>query len=104
MGRRLQLLADPLRIRLLFALRDGEKSVGQLADLLDRTPSGVSHHLAPLYREGLLDRRREGSTVWYSLADFSACQVLVLAGEGVNATIEELSDTAGEQPPASWFS
>lgn len=102
-SRRLQLLSDPVRIRLVFALRDGEASVGQLADLLDRSSSNISHHLAPLYREGVLDRRSEGATAWYSLADFSACQLLVLAGEGVNATIEELSDAAAAQPPASWF-
>jgi DNA-binding transcriptional ArsR family regulator len=102
-GRRMQLLADPMRIRLIFALRGGEASVGQLADLVGRTPRVISHHLNALYREGILDRRGEGTTVFYCLADYSACKVLQLAGEGVNARIEELSDIAGERQPAQWF-
>lgn len=102
-GRRLQLLSEPLRIRLIFALRDGEASVGQLADGLDRPHRTVSHHLGALYREGILDRRQEGSTVFYFLADFSACQVVVLAGEGVNARVEELSEATSERSPPRWF-
>lgn len=102
-GGRLRLLSDPLRIRLIFALRDGEMSVSALADALDRPHRAVSHHLGALYRDGVLDRRQEGPNVFYCLADFSACQVVILAGEGVNARIEELSELSGEQPTTRWF-
>jgi DNA-binding transcriptional ArsR family regulator len=102
-GRRMELLAEPMRIRLIFALRRGEASVGELADAVGRTPRVVSHHLSALYREGIVDRRGEGTTVYYCLADYSACKVLELAGEGVSARVEELSEIVGERMPAQWF-
>ena len=64
-----RMLADPTRIKLLWALLQGESSVSCLADLVGVTPTSVSQHLAKLRLAGLAKGRREGTFVYYSAAD-----------------------------------
>lgn len=64
-----RLLADPTRIRVLWALLQGESSVACLADLAGAAPTAVSQHLAKLRLAGLVKGRREGTFVYYSAAD-----------------------------------
>ena len=61
-------LADAKRLMIIHELRDGEKSVGELAELLGLKQSNTSQHLAVLRNTGLILPRREGSTIFYSLA------------------------------------
>lgn len=61
-----RLLADPTRIRILWALLQGETSVNCLAELVDASPSGVSQHLAKLRLAGLAHVRREGTFMYYT--------------------------------------
>ncbi len=91
-ARRMQLLSDPLRVRLLLALQNGEASVQQLADTSDIEHRNASRSLNALYRDGLLARRREGKQMLYSLADYTACRLVGLAAESIAARVEELSD------------
>lgn len=91
-ARRMQLLSDPLRVRLLLALQDGEASVQQLADALDTEHRNASRSLNALHRDGLLTRRSEGTRVLYSIADYTACRVIGQVAESVAAQVEELSD------------
>ncbi|NLT05165.1 MAG: helix-turn-helix transcriptional regulator [Solirubrobacterales bacterium] len=67
---RLQLIGHPVRIRLLGLLDGGEATVQQLTDHLPTTHQNVSKHLAALHREGIVARRRDGTRVHYSLADW----------------------------------
>jgi DNA-binding transcriptional ArsR family regulator len=90
--RRMHVLSDPTRLRLLFALERSEACVQQLAEELGLVHRNVSHGLNLLYREGLLSRRREGTLVVYTLADYSACRLVTQATESVTAQIEELTD------------
>lgn len=61
-------LADPTRLTLALALRDGEElCVCDLAWILERAQNLVSHHLRALRGEGLVDYRREGKMALYSL-------------------------------------
>lgn len=63
-------LSSPTRIRALFALLEaGELSAGDLAKAVKMSPSATSHQLRILRDLGLVSRRREGSRVFYSLAD-----------------------------------
>uniref|UniRef100_E6Q3B0 Regulatory protein, ArsR n=1 Tax=mine drainage metagenome TaxID=410659 RepID=E6Q3B0_9ZZZZ len=62
-------LAHPARIRLLDALREGEKTVVELQQALDLGQPSVSQHLAALRGKGLVIARREGLFVRYSVAD-----------------------------------
>src|SRR5262245_42538882 len=63
-----RLLSDPNRIKILWALLQGESSVNCLADLIDASPSAVSQHLAKLRLAGLVSVRREGTFAYYTAA------------------------------------
>jgi DNA-binding transcriptional ArsR family regulator len=89
---RLALLAEPTRVRLLALLEEGHSSVRDLADRLDSTPQNVSRHLNILYRAGIIARRRAGTCVYYSLADYSACRLLDQTLSSLSGQIDELSD------------
>ncbi len=64
-----RMLADPTRIKILWALLQGESSVACLAELVGAAPTAVSQHLAKLRLAGLARGRREGTFVFYSAAD-----------------------------------
>jgi ArsR family transcriptional regulator len=64
-----RVLGHPARIRILELLRDGERSVGSLQAELGLDSGGTSQHLGALRRAGLVQSRREGTTVWYRAAD-----------------------------------
>lgn len=63
-----QALADPKRLRLIEELREGERSVGDLADALGISYPNASQHLTVMREAGLVSTRREGSSVFYRLA------------------------------------
>jgi DNA-binding transcriptional ArsR family regulator len=65
----LRLLADPTRIKLLWALLQGESSVACLAELIGAPPTAVSQHLAKLRLAGVVRGRRQGTFVYYTAAD-----------------------------------
>ncbi len=60
-------LSDPNRLRLVFALRHGERCVCQLIALLGLAPSTVSKHLAILQATGMIERSKKGRWVYYRL-------------------------------------
>ena len=60
-------LADPMRLALVEALRDGESAVNELVDRVHIQQSGVSRHLGILYRAGLVAVRPVGQQRFYSL-------------------------------------
>lgn len=64
----MKVLSNPVRLILLCQLVEGEKSVGQLAGLLDLRDAAVSQQLALLRKDGLVANRRDGQTIFYSLA------------------------------------
>jgi ArsR family transcriptional regulator len=72
-------LADPKRLYILNELRAGEMSVGELASTCDLNQAVVSRHLAILRNGGVVTARREGTNVYYTLADpriGDACDVM----------------------------
>lgn len=62
-----RMLADPTRIRVLWALTEGESSVNELAEKVDKPAPSVSQHLAKLRMARLVRTRRAGTTIFYSL-------------------------------------
>ena len=56
------------RLMVLCHLTSGEKSVGELARLLDIPQSPLSQHLARMRKEGLVKTRRDAQTIYYSIA------------------------------------
>jgi ArsR family transcriptional regulator len=65
---RFQALADPSRLRIVALLRLMELSVGELAQVLGQSQPRVSRHLKILADAGVLERRKEGSWVFLTLA------------------------------------
>ncbi|MBO9396717.1 helix-turn-helix transcriptional regulator [Shimia sp. R9_2] len=74
----LKTLAHSGRLMILCHLEGGEKSVGELEALLEVRQAAVSQMLARLREEGLVATRREGKTIFYSLADSNTSQVISL--------------------------
>jgi ArsR family transcriptional regulator len=72
----LRALAHESRLMILCDLLHGEKSVGELEALLERRQSSVSQQLARLRLEGLVTARRDGKTIYYSLASDKARSVI----------------------------
>jgi DNA-binding transcriptional ArsR family regulator len=72
----LRSLGNRHRLLILCQLTEGERSVGDLAGFLTLRDSTVSQHLSLLRREGLVRARRDGQTIWYSIASPSARRVL----------------------------
>ncbi|HEX7661729.1 MAG TPA: metalloregulator ArsR/SmtB family transcription factor [Pseudonocardiaceae bacterium] len=73
------LLSDPTRIRIILELRGGERSVGELAERVGKSPTIVSQHLAKLRWGKIVQARQEGTHVFYSLIDDRARQLVTLA-------------------------
>lgn len=65
----LKAVGDPLRIRIVRALQVGALSVTDLAELLDQEIGVVSHHLRVLYHADIVQTRRDGKFIYYSLND-----------------------------------
>jgi DNA-binding transcriptional ArsR family regulator len=63
------LLAEPARLKILNALCDGERSVGEVVQRTESTQTSVSRHLNLMYAKGLLKRRRRGQQTLYAVAD-----------------------------------
>ena len=72
----LKALAHEARLMVLCQLTEGEHSVGALQEGSGLSQSALSQHLAKLREEGLVATRREGQTIFYSLADPKAARVL----------------------------
>lgn len=89
-----RLLADPTRIKLLWALLQGESSVACLAELVGATPTAVSQHLAKLRLAGLVKGRREGTFVYYSAANVHVQRLLDEALFHADHTDRDLPDHA----------
>lgn len=65
----LKMLSNPQRLRLLCALLDGPRSVGELEEALGASQSYVSGQLAKLRQEGLVEATRDGRSIHYALSD-----------------------------------
>lgn len=62
-------LSEPLRLKILNALRNGERNVGELTELLGCSQANVSKHLSLLAKNGFIERTSRGTNVYYHIAD-----------------------------------
>jgi DNA-binding transcriptional ArsR family regulator len=63
------LLSEPTRLKILHAICNEEKSVSEIVAMTGATQTNVSRHLSMMYKARVLNRRREGSAVYYSIGD-----------------------------------
>jgi ArsR family transcriptional regulator len=68
-ARRFAVLAEPMRLRLIQALFDGEKNVTELVEATGGTQANISRHLQTLTGAHILSRRKEGLQVFYKISD-----------------------------------
>lgn len=96
-------LGHPVRVRILELLRDGERSVGDLQAALALDSSGTSQHLAALKRLGLLESRRERTSVYYRVRDPRIFQLLEVARQVLTSSLVDaqslISELQATSPP-----
>lgn len=71
-----RIFADSTRVRILYVLEESEMCVCDLAALLGMTQSAISHQLRVLRSSKLVKFRRDGKTLYYSLADEHVCRII----------------------------
>ena len=64
-----RVMSAPMRLRIISALCDGEKNVGELLAEVQTTQPNMSQHLATLYQAGVLGKRREGVQIYYRIVN-----------------------------------
>ena len=72
----LKVMGNESRLAILCLLCEGERSVGQLAERIDLSQSALSQHLARLRAQRLVATRRDGQTIYYTLASREARQLI----------------------------
>lgn len=70
-ARRFRVIGEPMRIRLLDRLREGEATVHELTEALPASQQNVSKHLQVLLEAGIVGRRKQGNRAYYAIADES---------------------------------
>jgi len=78
-ARRFAVLAEPMRLRLIQILFEGEKNVNALVEATGGTQANISRHLQTLTQANVLSRRKEGLQVFYTIADpsiFKLCELV----------------------------
>lgn len=80
-----KVFGDPTRLRILYTLSNGELCVCDIADSLSMTQSAISHQLRILKEKHLVKARRDGKTIFYSLAD---AHVATIISQGLNHVLE----------------
>jgi DNA-binding transcriptional ArsR family regulator len=87
---RFRVLGEPMRIRLLDALREAPATVQKLQAATGATQQNVSKHLGVLLRSGMVSRRKEGNFALYAVADegvFDLCEQIC---GGIRRQVDEL--------------
>jgi len=85
-------LAHPIRIRILDSLRDGEKGVNELSEILKIEPANVSQQLAVLRMRNIVVGRKAGSNVYYSVSDPNLFRLLDIAKDIFNNHLVDVRD------------
>jgi DNA-binding transcriptional ArsR family regulator len=89
-AQRFRVLGEPMRIKLLDHLREGEASVGGLQKAVGASQQNVSKHLAILHAAGMVSRAKRGNRTVYSISDPAVFQLCEQVCGGVRRQLEEL--------------
>jgi DNA-binding transcriptional ArsR family regulator len=91
-----RVLGHPVRVRILELLRERERSVGDLQAALEIDSSGTSQHLGALRNAGLVEGRKERTSVFYRVKDPRTFQLLEIARQILTSHFEESQAILGE--------
>ena len=84
-------IANPKRLEIIHALKDGEKTVSELVELLGVPKANVSQHLAVMRTKGVLINRRDGVNIFYSISNHKVIQACTLMKEVLTEQMRERS-------------
>ena len=91
-AQRFRVIGEPMRIRILDALRDGPLTVNELTDVLGGTQQNVSKHLGVLAKAGIVARERDGNHVRCSIADESIFELCEIVCGGLRRQASDLEE------------
>ena len=91
-ARRFRIIGEPMRIRLLDALRDGPMTINELTDLLGASQQNVSKHVGVLAHAGIVAREKDGNRVRCSIADETIFELCELVCGGLRKQLAELDE------------
>ena len=89
-AQRFRVLAEPMRIKLLDHLRDGDATVTDLQQALGASQQNVSKHLGILHNAGMVARTKDGNHARYSIADEGVFELCEQVCGGVRRQLDEL--------------
>lgn len=89
-AQRFRVLGEPMRIKLLDRLREGEATVGELQEALGASQQNVSKHLGILHAAGMVERAKRGTHVVYSISDPTVFELCEQVCGGVRRQLEHL--------------
>lgn len=82
-------LASPKRLEIISVLKEGEKSVGELVELLGVPKANVSQHLSVMRHKGILQSRRDGVNIYYSITNPKVVEACTLMREVLTEQLQE---------------
>ena len=89
-AQRFRVLGEPMRIKLLDRLREGDATVGELQEALGASQQNVSKHLGVLHAAGMVSRTKDGNHIRYSISDPSVFDLCDQVCGGVRRQLQEL--------------
>jgi DNA-binding transcriptional ArsR family regulator len=89
-AQRFRVLGEPMRIKLLDRLREGDATVGELQESLGASQQNVSKHLGILLAAGMVARTKQGNHARYSISDPSVFELCDQVCGGVRRQLQEL--------------
>lgn len=89
-ARRFRVLGEPMRIRVLDRLREGDATVGELREATGASQQNVSKHLRVLLDAGVVSRAKDGNHARYSIADDTVFALCDLVCGGLRRQLDEL--------------
>ncbi len=91
-AQRFRVLGEPMRIKLLDRLREGDATVGELQHALGATQQNVSKHLGVLHTAGMVARTKDGNHARYSISDPSVFELCDQVCGSVRRQVSELGE------------
>jgi len=100
-ARLMEMLSQPVRLRILCALSEKQWSVVKLAEAVNLSQPAMSHHLRKLREAGLVKTERDAQTIYYSLNGREVTEVLAVLHDlycphGIEAADDQAASTAIE--------
>ena len=94
-ARRFRVIGEPMRIKILDRLRDGDATVAELTESLGTSQQNVSKQLGVLHEAGILSRRKQGTHTIYAIADESVLGLCEQVCGGLQRQFSDLAALVG---------